>query len=409
LPENIDNLKNLEIQGNAIESIALPNGMKNLKELQLYNNLLTSITIPEGINQLESLYLGKNKLKSFILPGSMKKLSRLSLKNNELTSITIPQNIKNLEKIDVRLNPHINKESNWFLELKDRYKTSLRYDLIPTSEFTLDDAIEKNKKIFTDAYEELATGADTAELIEKNLPSLEILDDKFNSATADLLSLLEQTTPQNFKINQAIKAIKLLQGDESIEHHIASCTESYSTYYYDYLPNIRQLFVLDYNLISIDQVNPKSFITGYLSNTQVWNYASTEFKEKLFKGKAIKIGNTLGETLAQGENNLVDVMTLLTKREDPLPEGLSLAMFKTVHQILPKRIQEAKLEKFTPLIEALFMIMRGHNTDLLDITQPNEPACAEGAYLNIMKVLAEIPLTQAAMQSIANVEVINCG
>ena len=43
------------------------------------------------------------------------------------------------------------------------------------------------------------------------------------------------------------------------------------------------------------------------------------------------------------------------------------------------------LEKINPITEALFMARRGHNIGLLDVSEPNKPACAEGLYLNLLR------------------------
>ena len=67
------------------------------------------------------------------------------------------------------------------------------------------------------------------------------------------------------------------------------------------------------------------------------------------------------------------------------------------------------LSSFTPLIEALFMVMRGHNINLLDPNEPNKPACAQGLYLGLLSVLGETSdnglLTMAATQKM---EVTDC-
>ncbi len=36
------------------------------------------------------------------------------------------------------------------------------------------------------------------------------------------------------------------------------------------------------------------------------------------------------------------------------------------------------------------MVMRGHNEILLDTAEPNRPACAEGAYLGILRAVSEM-------------------
>ena len=47
-------------------------------------------------------------------------------------------------------------------------------------------------------------------------------------------------------------------------------------------------------------------------------------------------------------------------------------------------------EQAMSLIDALFMIMRGHNSDLLNEANQNKPACAEGAYLGMLRSVGEM-------------------
>ena len=49
-----------------------------------------------------------------------------------------------------------------------------------------------------------------------------------------------------------------------------------------------------------------------------------------------------------------------------------------------------RVERLMPVTEALFMVMRGHNDSLLNSAEPNRPACAEGAYLGILKAISEM-------------------
>ena len=61
-----------------------------------------------------------------------------------------------------------------------------------------------------------------------------------------------------------------------------------------------------------------------------------------------------------------------------------------------------------PLIEVLFMIMRGHNNNLESADEPNRPACAEGAYLNILRELTRFLGQTDTLAMIDGVKVVSC-
>ena len=71
--------------------------------------------------------------------------------------------------------------------------------------------------------------------------------------------------------------------------------------------------------------------------------------------------------------------------------------------------KETKREVFNPLVEALFMTMRGHNNGLLNPNEPNEPACAQGAYLQLLQALGEVTRNEHMQHVIAGTEIDNCG
>ena len=53
-----------------------------------------------------------------------------------------------------------------------------------------------------------------------------------------------------------------------------------------------------------------------------------------------------------------------------------------------------------PLIEALFMTMRGHNTNIELATEPNRTACPDGANLNILRAMPESGVGRGSFASI---------
>ena len=108
LPENIGNLKNLEVlelPSNAIETLPKSIGeLENLRSIYLYNNELTSLPDEIGnLKNLEELSLISNNISS--LPesiGNLENLRVLHMPFNDLTSLPDEiGNLKNLEVLDV--------------------------------------------------------------------------------------------------------------------------------------------------------------------------------------------------------------------------------------------------------------------------------------------------------------------
>ena len=121
----------------------------------------------------------------------------------------------------------------------------------------------------------------------------------------------------------------------------------------------------------------------------------------------------------QKPNNAVDILYDLMTKPNLDTWHLSPNQIKVLcTKIRPEMIDiftQAKkvftpeiLDKLNPLTEALFMIMRGHNKGLENSNEKNKPACAEGAYLNIMKVLGELEQTKGVMKDISGIEVALC-
>ena len=55
------------------------------------------------------------------------------------------------------------------------------------------------------------------------------------------------------------------------------------------------------------------------------------------------------------------------------------------------------------------MAMRGHNNRLLDPSEPNNPACAEGAYLNLFIALGLVTNDEAmSSAATASIEIVDC-
>ncbi len=418
MPEGMTNLQTLKLNGNRfLKSIVFPKDMESLKSLELINNrLLASIVIPTGMTSLHTLKVNNERsaLQSIAIPSDMTNLRTLDLSSNpNLQFLELPDGIENLQTIDLR---NTSISLNDIVALRHRYPGVVlsNFDQQANQQIVAQELLVQKRASIRKAYEELATNEATAQLISANLPTIETTKEKFFYAAADVKSTLGQalsmndlkfTDGQQFRLVSAVRSLRLLQGDSSIEKHGISSLESYATYVYPSLPNIRQLFVLAYNLLSGSNVEQqqKEFVASYLVNNDKWNAVKTIFK----------IDDALGVVL-QKPNNVVDTLCALmansNEAEQKMAElqGKNSIIFRNLMKGIKKDFLTTKLDKLNPLVEALFMIMRGHNDKLENSNEPNKPACAEGAYLNIMKILREIEKTKNAMEVIGNIQITLC-
>ena len=85
---------------------------------------------------------------------------------------------------------------------------------------------------------------------------------------------------------------------------------------------------------------------------------------------------------------MVDFIT--NAKGNPFSTQLLIRALEKSYRTFSQEQDREDLSSFTPLIEALFMVMRGHNGKLLDSTEPNKPACAQGLYVGLLSVLGEV-------------------
>lgn len=178
-----------------------------------------------------------------------------------------------------------------------------------------------------------------------------------------------------------------MNGDSSIEHHLISQRKEYASYSYPGLPTVRQLVVLVWHLTEIDI---REFVVATLAEKcctpEKWDAWKKEFG--LHFGKILGFKN-FGESLAADRERGSPFINAIVKS---LATGEKLPAPRTGKFMLrlSREFFKARAEKMMPLTEALFMVMRGHNDVLLDSEEGNEPACAEGAYLGMLKAIAEL-------------------
>jgi hypothetical protein len=277
------------------------------------------------------------------------------------------------------------------------------------------EAIYAEVEAMRGAYEALTTDPRSRDVINNNLPALEETNGEFDRASAALKDQLEhllagvhEGTSLHFRLTQALRTLRLLQGDDTIERHPISPLASYRTRSYEGLPNIRQLFVLATRLLG--PANPEDFIRSWMAENLIdlssWNAFRSPFVERFPRiANQSNVGLALG---ADGESGN-GFVTFLANAFWNNAQEVTPAMRGPLMN-LKKAYRTHSQERLMPLIEALFMVMRGHNIKLEDPREANGPACADGAYLNLLKVITQTPgIDEVAAHILAGVEIQHCG
>lgn len=314
------------------------------------------------------------------------------------------------------------------------------------------EAISAQRRAIKETYEALATSAETAPVIHKYLPSdgtenglvvvqvtklihlLEVL------LQTEKLSPVEQMKTINALLSMGIltdqpdietlsrirslspkvrEVLNRLTGSDTctfIPRHGISNISSYRHYSHPNLPNIRQFFALVFNLLdqqmgaSSDQ---KVFTKNWLGETFANNPKAWDVFKKAFEHDfpGIKLPGTIGEALEHQpflETHFASCLEQTLKGEGVSDSVSHKDHHKAIRNLVMSYVGAFK-ERHTALIEALSMIMRGHNENLDSLEETNRPACAEGAYLGLIKVLQEIPdVNQIIGASLAEIDVVTC-
>jgi hypothetical protein len=307
------------------------------------------------MTSLQNLCVMMNQsLQSFTIPAGMTSLQNLCvMMNQSLQSFNIHEGAIIIRILDVRCNPLITREH--VMQLRSQYPGVVSDFDGSFQQISIDDqeALLRQRELVIKAFKELALSEATAQLVTANLPVTESnIKENFINAAADMQTLLEQalamndlkfTDGQKFRLKTALRSLLLLKGnDDKIERHVTSSLESYANYAYHGLPNIRQLFVLAYNLLSGPNVEQqqKEFVVAYLANSDRWNTVKTIFDIK----------NTLGQEL-QKSNNVVNALCNLMKDPELKKDhGLSIHQLKALYsKIMPKIKNDFAL--ITPILD----------------------------------------------------------
>jgi hypothetical protein len=286
--------------------------------------------------------------------------------------------------------------------------------LPPTVQITSQEAIYNEVQVMREVFNRLATDPISRTAIVTSLPKPEETEDVFFTSMTEInwyLTFLIERSPKksklNFRLMIANRALQILCGNASVGHHRYSSLESYRTRVCSGLPDIRQIFVLACRLLQPTDI--KTFINHWMATSLArptnWIPWSEPFRDD-FRGVADQadVGLALGADAQKGhvfERFIYDALQGKNLVKSP-SMGRSILAIK-------KAYQDHIKDRLMPLIEALFMVMRGHNRDLESPFERNRPACADGAYLNILKAITQTPgISELAARELDGLEITDC-
>jgi hypothetical protein len=214
----------------------------------------------------------------------------------------------------------------------------------------------------------------------------------------------------HFRFHTALRGLKLLVGDVTMPHHRVSSREAYRTWHYQDMPESLQLFVFAYKLAlrPMPEALSQELVKTWLAET----YNSAD-KMKTFHEKFPRLNQAdIGQVLASqdGQDFVAFLASHLQEQEPTVKSRVILtnpgAMKAAIH-IVNGIQKDQRDQAFTPLVEALMMTMRGHNSHLDLVEEPDRPACADGSYLHMLNAVSEIARHQG-FRGAAGVELHDC-
>lgn len=249
----------------------------------------------------------------------------------------------------------------------------------------------RGKVAITSAFQ--AVLATTNLAIKALIPDSANLSPDFRQCFAQLNTLYGYVLNGKFSKNQkfmtenAMQTLALLNGDATINRHTISSVAAYSNFHYPSLPNAKQLFVFGCNLSGV--LNPKKFALAYLAENYSDPLKWVEWKKPFEQHFPVILSHDdLGLSMAADRANnerFIRSLAEFLQFGETLPCLPHNSRALRVMSNLFRAYIHHSLEKITPLTEALFMAMRGHNLELFDEKESDKPSCAEGLYLNLMR------------------------
>lgn len=462
LPATFPVLRELGLQRNEqLPGFTIPGALPAIVQIYItYNPRITSLTIPGTLSTLSTLFAGNNGITSLTIPGTLStfrelvlagdtsmttltfeagefpRFMSLSAMNAHLTSVHLPDALVRRSHALVALplprtpeavaTSMVNSEMYVEFELRDVTENAApaapaaapaiprgiaapaapRGDIAVTGQEALTRMraeIQQNWQTFAQA---------NRDSIRAFLPSAADAPAAFSIVYEEMRAKIEEKLPflkgkKRFRLETALQGLRLLNGDEAIHTFADLPHESYRTGYGHQDPNNLQLFVFAYRMLAQQpMLEGEFFVRAWLAETYPTPAKMEAFHQAFPHATESEIGQVL-RTDNQAGIRLVSVLTHYMMGEtSPYAQAVvGDSMNKSVKrmiQILQKDYHVQQwVDTFNPLIEALFMTMRGHNTNIELATEPNRTACPDGANLNILRAMPASGVGRGSFASIA--------
>lgn len=271
----------------------------------------------------------------------------------------------------------------------------------------------ENKRKIISAYRKIASKPHIREL----LPEKDMVDALFLSIAQELKRKFEIISIMNWPKSKrksilaaAERGLEVLEGAR--KGHAISSAAAYRGTEFNYdadIPSIWALFVLAYRLH--EPSSSGQFVKAWLAEDPIrWAVAKRIFADNFPKVTGHK---TLGEALMADKTanggkfikTLADAVNGVESKESSRMNIQQARFAKRLAQDYRNKV----FEDLMPMIEMLFMVVRGHNVNLEDMTEKDKPACAEGAQLGLLRIIAENPeVGEEASRLLAGVTVESC-
>jgi len=443
-------LTTLELSQNSLTGLPDAIGrLTSLTRLHLNDNLLTGL--PDAIGQfrfLTGLDLSDNRLAG--LPdaiGRLTALTWLDLSDNRLTGLPDAiGRLTSLTRLNLADNPNLtylplpnsmvnrSHELAFILPRNPQMLAQVTRTMPGEIRFEAEDVTriagrvgvghnpglagqEALTAIRSDIIHRWATYAQSHQaqaLLRKWMPAEADVAEAFSDLYAELAPQLERQSAlqtenpkTRFRLLTALRGLKLLHGDEGMPIHPVSSQKSYQTVHYQGIPTNLQLVVFLYRVLK--QKLDETYIRHWLGEKYARGMGGFPLKTHFPQG-------SIGEVLTSEKGPLlVSTIMEVIQGGDKIGEISSTAdetkAFWQLCQKIGKDQKESSIpikDAFTPLIEALFMTMRGHNTHLERQEVGDRPACADGAYLGSLRAIWEASDLGQLAQGL-DMDIIPCG
>ena len=420
------------------------------------NNVLANLAV-EGLHLLRAIKVESNDALSILTLQDLPVLQGLIIhSNNILTNLTL-EDLLILSSLELHNNNKLRKvkasrnqdrqtfEYNHIIDMHDdeddvnQILDFLNPNVAQAQAIIGQEAIVRGQKLFIAVYKSFVESANN-KLFLNFIPQEGEVQQCFTRDTGAMFVFLKEyqdslglrsdldSVTKRFRAEQALIGVQLLQGknkdyqDVDIPNHEISLHASYPVYKLrNDLPNIKQLFCFVYGAAQAKYDEIWSKNVGYFA--QVWiaenfgdirNFSEcANFNDTgpfLLSDKGSELIEKITKSIKSGGNTFIFGINESNINKKIMQNfKISYKLLESFQQSpLFESLKETKQDALNPLIEALFMTMRGHNINFDEQDEPNKPACAQGAYLQLLQALGEVVNNRNMQNAIAGIEIVSC-